>query len=56
MNPKSLIWIGVFVGTTVGSFLPTLWGAGYFSFSSVIWSTVGGILGIYAGFKLSQGF
>ena len=56
MNAKSLIWIGVFVGTTIGGFLPTLWGADFLSISSIVWSTVGGIAGIYLGFKLSHGF
>lgn len=56
MNAKSLIWIGVFVGTTVGGFIPTLWGAGMLSFSSIMWSTVGGLAGIYLGFKLSKSF
>lgn len=54
MNPKSLIWIGVAVGSTLGSLIPELWGAGMLSFSSIIFSTVGGLAGIYVGFKLSQ--
>lgn len=54
MNSKSAIWIGMFIGTTAGSYLPTLWGAGYFSFSSVILSTIGGLIGIYAGFKIGN--
>jgi len=54
MSAKSLIWIGVLVGSTIGSFIPSLWGAGYLSMSSVILSTVGGIAGIWAGFRLSQ--
>ena len=54
MSPKSLIWIGVFIGSTAGSFVPTLWGDYAFSFSSIIMSTVGGLLGIWGGFKLSK--
>ena len=54
MSPKSLIWIGVFVGSTVGGALPMLWGDSYFSMSSVILSTVGGLAGVWGGFKLSQ--
>ncbi|MDD5165576.1 MAG: hypothetical protein PHG25_03540 [Candidatus Pacebacteria bacterium] len=54
MSPKTLIWIGVFVGSTVGSFIPTLWGDGALSFSSIIGSTVGGVIGILAVFKLSR--
>jgi hypothetical protein len=51
---KSLVWIGLVVGSTIGSLMPLLWGAGMFSFSSVVLSAVGGIAGIYAGYKLSQ--
>ena len=54
MSAKSLIWIGVFVGSTVGGSLPMLWGGGFMSMSSVILSTVGGLAGIWGGFKLSQ--
>lgn len=54
MNPRTLIWFGAIVGSTVGSFIPGLWGAGLFSMSSVILSTVGGIFGIWLGFKLSH--
>ena len=54
MSAKSLIWIGVFVGSTAGGSLPMLWGGSMFSVSSVILSTVGGLAGIWGGFKLSQ--
>ena len=42
------------VGGYVGSYIPTLWGAGYFSFSSILFSMIGGIAGIFLGFKTSQ--
>lgn len=54
MNSKTLVWIGMFVGSTIGSFIPTLWGAGMFSFSSIFFSSIGAIVGIYFGFKLSN--
>lgn len=53
-NSKPLIWIGLFIGSTIGSFIPDLWGAGILSFSSILLSGIGGILGIYVGFKLSS--
>jgi len=56
MSPKSLIWIGVFVGSTIGGFIPSLWGDNFLSVSSIILSTIGGIAGIWGGFKLSQLF
>lgn len=56
MSAKTLIWIGVFVGSTLGGFIPTLWGDSAFSFSAIIWSTVGGLAGIWVGFKLYHMF
>ena len=54
MERKTLIWILAFIGTSVGSAIPSLWGDSMFSFTSVLLSTLGGALGIYAGFKLGQ--
>jgi hypothetical protein len=54
MQTKSLIWLGLFIGSTIGSFIPLLWGADMFSFSSIILSGLGGIAGIYIFFKISQ--
>ena len=54
MNRKILIWIGLSVGSMVGSYVPMLWGSGFFSFSSVLGSAVGGSLGIWLGFKIGE--
>ena len=54
MNSKSMIWVGMFVGSAIGGYVPLLWGGSLFSFSSVILTGVGGILGIYLGFKMSN--
>lgn len=54
MDRKKLIWMGVLVGSTIGSLVPSLWGAGMFSFSSVILSGVGGFLGIWFGVKFGD--
>ncbi|HUO50124.1 MAG TPA: hypothetical protein VMU25_00950 [Candidatus Paceibacterota bacterium] len=53
-NSRPLVWIGAFVGSTVGSMIPSLWGAGFLSFSSILLSGIGAIAGIYFGFKISQ--
>ncbi len=42
------------IGSTVGGFIPELWGGGYLSFSSVILTAVGGFAGIWLGFRLGQ--
>jgi uncharacterized membrane protein YeaQ/YmgE (transglycosylase-associated protein family) len=51
-----MIWIGVFIGSTVGAFIPALWGDSAMSISSIVFSTIGGLVGIWAGFKASQMF
>lgn len=54
MNSRPLIWIGMIVGSTVGGFVPALWGDSMFSMSSIILSTIGGVAGIVIGFKISH--
>jgi hypothetical protein len=54
VSSKSLIWIFLGIGSTIGGFIPTLWGDSFFSVWSVILTAVGGILGIYIGYKLSN--
>jgi hypothetical protein len=54
MSSKSLIWILMGVGSSIGSYIPTLWGAGLFSFSSIILCGIGGFAGIYLGYRLSE--
>jgi hypothetical protein len=45
---------GMFIGSAVGGWVPTLWGAGMLSMSGVIGSLVGGLLGIWAAFRLFE--
>lgn len=54
MGTKQLVWIGMFVGGTIGGFVPLLWGGSAFSFSAILWNGIGAIAGIYAGFKISN--
>ena len=54
MERKKLIWIGILVGSFIGSYVPLLWGAGVFSFSSIILGGVGSVAGIYLGFRLGE--
>ena len=54
MNMKPAIWIGMTVGSSVGSFIPSLWGAGVFSFSSLILGAIGAMLGIYVAFTMTH--
>jgi predicted MFS family arabinose efflux permease len=47
------IWLGIFIGSTIGGFIPDLWGAGLFSYSSVLLSGLGAFAGLWAGYKMS---
>ncbi len=51
---KTLIWFGFFVGSSLGAFLPCLFGAASLSLWGLLGSVVGGSAGIFAGFKLSE--
>jgi uncharacterized membrane protein YeaQ/YmgE (transglycosylase-associated protein family) len=49
---QARIWLGVLVGSTVGGFIPNLWGAGLLSYSSVVLSAVGGFVGLWLVYKM----
>jgi hypothetical protein len=51
---NKFIWIGLFLGSTLGGFIPTLWGAGSFSTSGVLLSAIGGFAGLWLGLKANQ--
>lgn len=51
---KKLIWVGMFVGSIIGGYIPVLFGASLFSFSSLIGNGLGSIVGIIAGYKLAS--
>jgi len=41
MNSKKLVWIFMIIGSTVGGFVPGLWGASMFSLSPLIFGAIG---------------
>ena len=51
---KMLIYGSVFVFSTIGGFIPTLWHAGFFSVSGIIGTIIGTIIGIWAAVKLKD--
>jgi hypothetical protein len=54
VSRKTLIWIGLTLGSIAGGYLPALWGGDLLSFSSVILSTAGGMLGIWLGYTFGE--
>jgi len=51
MSRKSIIMIGMFIGSIAGGYIPILLGADSI-YVSLIGSTIGGFLGIWGAFKL----
>ena len=54
MDTKKLVWLGFFVGSAIGSYVPVIWGGSLFSFTSVVLTAVGALIGIWAGYRISQ--
>ena len=50
---RSVIGLCVIVGSTVGSLVPSLWGASSFGLSSLLLAAVGGAAGVFVGARLS---
>lgn len=54
MDSKKMIWLGMIVGSAAGGYVPLMWGGSAFSFSSIVLAAVGGFLGIWFGYKISN--
>ena len=54
MYMRSMVWIGIGVGSTIGGMIPSLWGANMLSISSIVFSGVGAMAGIWVGYELSH--
>jgi len=54
MSAKFLVFLGMTIGSIIGGYIPTLWGAGLISYSSVLFSGIGAIIGVWIGFKLGN--
>ena len=54
MDRKKLIWLGLAAGSIVGSSIPALWGSSLFSLTSSFLSAIGGLAGIWLGYRLGS--
>ena len=54
MSSRKLIWLGFFVGSTIGGLLPAMWGDDMISTAGILLSLAGGIAGIWAGYRLAK--
>ena len=50
---QARIWIGILIGSTIGSFIPDLWGSGLLSYSSILFSGIGAFVGLLISYKLA---
>jgi hypothetical protein len=53
MSRKKVIYIAMIVGSLIGGYFATRLGAGSISWGSLFGSTLGGLTGIYIGYKIS---
>jgi hypothetical protein len=51
---RSVIGVCAVVGSTLGSFVPELWGASSISLASVVFAVIGGVAGVWFGARLSD--
>lgn len=52
---KTIIMLGMGVGSTIGAVVPLMWGdANLMGGASIIWGLVGGVIGIWLGAKVSK--
>ncbi len=50
---RASIWIGLFVGSTVGGMVPALWGGSMLSYSAVLLSAVGALAGWWVAVRIA---
>jgi hypothetical protein len=51
---KKMVLLGMILGSLAGGYIPLIWGESAFSMSSVIFSGVGALLGIWIGYKIGM--
>jgi predicted MFS family arabinose efflux permease len=51
---RSTIWLGIFIGSTVGGFIPEFWGADMLSYSGVLLGGLGAFAGLWLGSRASR--
>jgi uncharacterized membrane protein YeaQ/YmgE (transglycosylase-associated protein family) len=51
---RSVIGLCGGFGTVVGGYVPELWGASGFSLTSLLFGLVGGVVGVWLGFRFAD--
>jgi len=50
---QARIWFAVLIGSSVGGFIPELWGGSLLSYSSVMLSGIGGFVGLFIAYTMA---
>ena len=50
---RRVVWLFVGFGMTVGGFVPLMWGGSALGLASLVFGTLGGVAGLWAGLKLT---
>jgi hypothetical protein len=50
---RGRIALGILIGSTIGGLLPALWGGDLISYSAVLLSGMGAVVGIWIGYKMA---
>lgn len=54
MSTKTTVWIGLFIGSSLGQYLASLFNFDFFSGWAFLISAVGGLLGVWVGYRVGQ--
>lgn len=49
---KRLTWLMAIIGGFIGGYVPQLWGVSGLSFTTLLFNTIGGLVGIWIAFRL----
>lgn len=54
MEKKKTIMFGMIIGSAMGGMIPSFWDSSMLSIWGIIFTAIGGFLGIWAGFELGD--
>ncbi|NOY15285.1 MAG: hypothetical protein GXP43_03655 [bacterium] len=54
MSSKVIVYLFIFIGSTLGAYVPVIWGASLFSFSSVLFSGIGAAIGLFIALSFTE--
>lgn len=54
MSQKNAVWLGVFVGSIIGGYIPVFFGASFLSYASIFGNAIGGVIGIFVAIKVTS--